>query len=115
MVTNQPNLNEQFESPRSLALSLVYEDDETSLVFEDDETADILEGYAVEYLDSDMGMGLFVHLPADQQLAMSTNRGVNMWGLEFPITRAEFHKYLDELDLRQQRWTPSGSFLIQTM
>lgn len=96
-VTNQSNLNEQFESPRSLASSLGYECDEN------DDPADILEGYAVDYLDSDMGMGLYVHLPTDQQLALSTNRGVNMWTLEFPITRAEFYKYLDELDLRQQR------------
>ena len=100
---NQPNVDEKFESPRSLALSLVCEDDDSSLEYENDETADILEGYALEYLESDMGIGLYVHLPADQQIAMSTNRGVNMWGLEFPITRGDFHKYLDELDLRQQR------------
>jgi hypothetical protein len=103
VVTNQPNLNEMFESPRSLALSLVSEDYEASLVYENDETADILEGYIAEYLDSDVGMGLFVHLPADQQLSLSVYRGVNMWILEFPITLADFYKYLDELDLRQKR------------
>ena len=68
-----------------------------------DDPADILDGGVVDYLDSDIGMGLYVNQPTDQQLVFSTNRGVNMWALEFPITRAEFYEHLDDLDLHQQR------------
>jgi hypothetical protein len=96
-LTNQPDENEQIESLRALVLSLGYECNEN------DDPADVLEGYVVDNLDFDIGMGLYVDCPVDQQLVLFTNSGVTMWTLEFPITRGEFYKYLDELDLRLQR------------
>ena len=96
-MTTVPDPNEEFESLRCLVVALGYDCDE------EDDPAVILEGYVVDYLDVDLGMGLFVSQPGDSQLHLQTNRGVSMWGLEFPVTRAEFYNYLDELDLRSKR------------
>jgi hypothetical protein len=70
--------------------------------------ADDLEDYVLGYLVEDLGMNLFVNLDDDSfdliaRMSFYTDDAVNMWSLSFPTTLNQFHRYLDELDIRVAR------------
>ncbi len=81
-------------------------------VNDEEDVADIIEDYVLGYLEEDLGMGLFVNLTEGDgwdelslraKLSFYTEDTVDMWVLETPVSVHEFHKYLDELDLRVAR------------
>ncbi|MGW5365988.1 hypothetical protein [Actinopolymorpha pittospori] len=105
MTANPPNERE-LATVRDLLAALNYD------YGENDDLGDIIEDYVLGYLTEDLGMGLFVdvseggeaeELSVYARLSFYTDDTVDMWVLQFPVTVSEFHRYLDELDLRVAR------------
>jgi len=98
--------DEEFQTVRELLVAL------GRACGDDDDLALHLEDYVVDYLTEHLGENLFVTIDEYEdrealslyaKMSFYTDDAVNMWTLQFPVTIDEFHRYLDQLDLRVAR------------